>query len=275
MAVVVKYNERGDAEIKSLNGVGISAEERNQAYALDAVTKQELTFLVKRLKKEDALPKQREKGKVEAYWEFGSVLRNILLHSELIKQSEKSFFYESVKYYTELLDAKSLLAEDRSGARNHLDYCFRLSGYPKETALALQWSEWNTLFDSSSINREIRFDEWFRKIIKDNKEFLDRDTLRAFAKILNALIKDIETRDWKTEQLLNCYGGAWKILLKLRSNKLYKQPDTRKKIINAVRNCAKQNKIFFAQLIDGNYSDEEYSEKICDCSIESSRDETI
>lgn len=269
MAVVIKYNEKGIAEIKSLNGVGISPEERSQAFVLDTFIKEEITSLVKRLKKKNALPKEKGRGKVDAYWEYGSVIRKIFLNSDLIKQSEKYLFYESVKYYTGL-HAKNLLAEDRSAARNHLDYCFRLSGYPKETALALQWSEWVFLLDSSSINREIRFDEWFREIIKEYKKYLDRDTLRAFAKILNALIKDIETSDWETAQLLNCYNGAWKILLKLRASELYKQNDTRKKIIDAVRNCAIKNKSFFAQLMNGKYSDEEFAEKICDCCYASS-----
>ena len=264
MAVIVKYNDKGDAEIKSLNGIGIPPEERNQAIALDALIKKEIDALVKRLKKGKAISKAREKGKVDAYWEFGSVLRNIFLNSGLIKQSEKSLFYESVKYHAGLV-AKNLLAEDRSAARNHLDYCFRLSGYPKEIALALQWSEWVFLLDSSSINREIRFDEWFRDIIRDYKEFLDRETLRAFAKILNALIKDIETGDWKTEQLLNCYNGAWKILVNLRASEFYQQSDSRKKVIDAVRNCAIKNKMFFAQLMDGKFSDVDYAEKICEC----------
>jgi hypothetical protein len=264
MAVVVKYNEKGDAEIKSLNGVGIPPEERNKAFSLDALIKKEITALVKRLKKDNALPKARERGKVDAYWEFGSVLRNIFLNSGLIKPSEKSLYYESVKYHTGLL-AKSLLAEDRSNARNHLEYCYRLSGYQKEIANELQWSEWVFLLDSSSINKEIRFDDWFRNIIKQHKEILNRESLRAFAKVLNSLIKDIETSDWNNEQLLNCYNGAWKILLFLRESEPFKENDSRKKLLESIKQCAQQNKNLYAQLLDGKISDDEFAKKICEC----------
>jgi len=214
MAVVVRYDERGNPITRSLSGIGISEAEKEKAYELDNILREKLKGLTKKLISLGIVPKKGSKNKVEAYWELGSVLREIFFESELIIPAEKSFYWLNAKLHT----PKELLTKDRGPHRIHIAYCFRLAGYPKKIALKRKWSEWVYLFDRKSINKEPRFDRWDRTKMEVESAYLNRKNLRFFSQCLNSMLKDIETKDLSDDELVRCYDGAWSLSIKLLQN---------------------------------------------------------
>lgn len=255
MAVVVSYDKKGNPITRSLSGVGISDNERQKAYELDGLLKARLKKLTDRLTLSKMMPKTGSKNKVEAYWELGSVLRKIFFESGLIAPIEKPLYWLNVKLHA----PKELLAKDRGPNRIHVEYCFRLAGYPKEIALKREWSEWVYLFDSPSINKEPRFDRWDEVKIKNEPEYNNRVTIRVFSQCLNAILKNIETSDLTDEELSRCYEGAWLFSTKLlknfseKNNKIFRTSVT-KKIIE------KRN--YVGELIEGALTANQFADKM-------------
>lgn len=216
VAVVTGYDDKGNPITRSLQGPGASREERETAYQLDKLVQTEMERLEKKLKKANISMKSGSKNRVKAYWELGSVLRGIFYDSGLITREERSLYWINARMHV----PKYLLAEDRGPNRIHLEYCFRLAWYPREDALKRKWSEWVYLFDSPSINRESRFEEWDLKAIKRVRAYIDRKSTRLFIQCLNFILKDIETNDLSSAELSNCYEGGWAITQELLNNHL-------------------------------------------------------
>lgn len=241
MAVVVSYDIKKNPITRSLRGVGISESEREKAYELDNLIKVEMKKLTEKLISLKIMPKTSSRNKIEAYWEFGFLLRKIFFESNLIDLAEKSLYWLNVKLHA----PEELQAKDRGPNRIHVAYCFRLAGYPKEIALKREWSEWVYLFDSPSINKEPRFDKWDETKLEREPEYIKRENTRFFAQCLNSMLKDIETNDLADEEMIRCYEGALSLsakLLKEVNNKKFRSHVTGK--INE-----KQNII--GELIDG------------------------
>ena len=102
-----------------------------------------------------------------------------------------------------------LLYKDRGPYREHLWYCFRLGGYPKELVIKMKWGEWVTIFDSSGINQEKRFDRWFKNTLTEQKLLLSREVIRIFAPCVNSVLGNIDIGDLSDDELFNCYDAAW------------------------------------------------------------------
>ena len=255
MAVVVGVNKNGVPEISAVKGLGeITEEEENKAYELDKVLQKALSKLATKLKKSNILGKSRSKNKVEAYWEFGSVLRKIWDLGYVIP-AEISLYWQNVN----LRAPKELLAKNRGPNRVHAAYCFRLAGYPKKTALKREWSEWVYLFDSPTINSEERFDKWDEKKINEGKKYLSRNSTRLFAQCLNSILKDIDSSDLDDEELIRCYEGSWMLAQKILAN----AQDINDKSLKAkLKKVIQNNQIDVAMLMESKVSPEKFSENI-------------
>lgn len=203
MAIVVGHS-KGVPEFRSAQGAGTSESERKRALELDALLKERLAILASRLKK-DGILSSKSKGDVEIYWYFGAELRDIFLNSGLADPRERRYFYMAVRLHAD----KAFLAKDRSPARGHVDYCFRLGGFPKGRALSMKWGEWVYLFDSPGINSEPRFDAWLQRHLERLGEQLSRTAIRCLAQCVNSIVSKIETRDLSDEELFRLYDGAW------------------------------------------------------------------
>jgi hypothetical protein len=204
MTVVVKYDREGKPQYRSAKGVGSTEADRARARQLDDLLKAELTNLRKRLAKSGIL-KRNAKGNVESYWELGSLLRRIFCDSGLIDASEKHLFWLNAQLHV----PEELMAKDRSPNRMHIEYCFRLAGFPKEKAMKMKWGEWVYLFDSPGINREQRFDKWLETKMQNEPNKFSRDDIRILAQSINKLLRNKETKDLSDEQLMRCYEAAW------------------------------------------------------------------
>jgi|ETNmetMinimDraft_16_1059900.scaffolds.fasta_scaffold09745_2 hypothetical protein len=200
MAVVVGDNDRGAREYRSVNGLDISHEEREQADKLDI----SITETLEALKNEFSTgEKSGAREKVSMYWKLGHVLHCLLEEANLVA-AEKPYFFLNVKCRApEMFDAK-----DRGPKRQHFVYCYRLASYPKDTAELLKWSEWSYLFDSSGINSEPRFDSWFSCALTADKCFFDRTKVRLLGKVLNSFFSRMETADLSDEEIVRCYEAA-------------------------------------------------------------------
>lgn len=206
MTVVVKYDQEGKPQYRSAKGVGSTEFERTRARQLDGLLKKEFSSLKKHLSKTGLL-KKNAKGNVDLYWELGSVLRNVFFKSELIDTSEKHLYWLNARLYV----PEELMAKDRGPNRIHLEYCFRLAGFPKDKAMRMKWGEWVYLFDSPGINREQRFDKWLEEKMQNNPNKFSRDDIRILAQSINKLLGKIETKDLSDIQLMRCYNSAWSV----------------------------------------------------------------
>ena len=143
---------------------------------------------------------------------------------------------------------EELLAKDRGPNRLHLEYCFRLAGFPKDKAIRMNWGEWVYLFDSPQINREQRFDNWFETKMRDQPDKLTRTDVRILAQSTNALLGDIETKDLSDEQIERCYDTAWLIKENFRK-KTRELPNNELK--EALKIGIRKNHVIFGEVIDG------------------------
>lgn len=259
MAVIIKYDSEGNPVIRSLRGVGIPDEERERAYKLDKLLKEELEELDKRLKRARVSVKRGSKNKAEAYWELGAVLRKIFFESGLVEAAEMPLFWLNARICT----PKNLRAEDRGPNRIHVAYCFRLAGYPKEYALKREWSEWVYLFDSPSVNKEPRFDKWDQNKMREDSKYLSRKSMRLFIQCLNLMLKGIETSDLTDEELTRCYESAW-LLSKKLLEKFEEEIKNREFKLNVAKKIA-EKQIHVGELMDGALTPKEFVEIIIGC----------
>ena len=255
MAVIVKIDGEGNSLFESVKGLDIPEEDRKSAIELDKLVKKDISRLVKRLKNFKLITDKNTKSKVETYWEFGSVLRKIFFGSGLVNPSEKKLFWRNVILHS----PEELLAKDRGPNRIHVEYCFRLAGYPKKLALKREWSEWVYLFDSPFINSEERFDKWDQNKIENEEDYTTRENTRLFIQCLNSILKDVETEDLNDDELVKCYEGAWSLSKKLTKNFDIREPNKFKiSLKNAIYNQSNST----GQLMDGKITAEDFAKRV-------------
>mgnify|MGYP006157418033 CR=1 FL=1 len=242
MAVVIGQSDSGARIYRSVNGLDVSAPEQESADELDKNIESSLQSLVDELKSAGYLDK---KEKVEAYWRLGN-LTNSLLSTSALLPAEASYFFENVK----LRLPEPLCAKDRGPNRQHLKYCHRLGSYDESTALRLKWSEWVYLFDSSSINREARFDVWFNDTLGKDPGFFDRERVRLIGKVLNTFFNiRYETSDLSDQELKRCYKEAKVLCVEFKNDS---PADIKSKL-----SILKKKRMLIAQIIDGRLFGEE------------------
>jgi hypothetical protein len=235
--------KKGKPQYQSAKGIGSTDADMTRARQLDDLLQSKLTSLKQRLTKAKLL-KKNAKGNVDLYWELGKVLRDIFYDSGLIDPSEKHLYWLNARLHV----PEELLAKDRGPNRLHLEYCFRLAGFPKDKATRMNWGEWVYLFDSPQINREQRFDKWLEVKMQDELDKFNRDDIRILAQSINGLLGDMETKDLSDEQLRRCYDAAWFIKENFRK-KARELPNDELK--EALKIGIKKNHSKFGKVIDG------------------------
>ena len=219
MAVLVsKEHER---RYQATGSVGISQSEREQADRLDAKLKKRLEKLANSLTTKNLMPQKKGKGTLLAYWELGNALRDVTQNkSDFPYEAELPLLWQNAKMYL----PQELLYRDRGPYREHLWYCYRLGGYPKNLVQKMKWGEWVTIFDSPGINQEPRFDQWFEEKLTLQKKTVAREQIRMFAPCVNKLLCNIDIHALSKAELLNCYEATWQIALRWHAKKI-SEPD--------------------------------------------------
>jgi hypothetical protein len=207
MAIIVGKDEKGNYIFGSSKGPGTSEVERNKAIELNDLVRRSMIELAGRIRKLGIASGKNKRSKVEAYWEFGAVIRRIFFESRLVDGAEKKLFWRNI----EMNASEELLARNRGPNRIHVEYCFRLAGYPKELALDREWSEWVFLFDSPGVNSEERFDKWDESKLRANSSYGSRENTRSFIQCLNAILKNVQTEDLNNQELTRCYEGSMRL----------------------------------------------------------------
>lgn len=257
MAIVVSIKENGKFLFQSSKGLEVSEEEMNKAIQLNNLVRKKMEQLFKKLQNSKVVSGNRNRNKVEAYWEFGNILRKIVFDSNLVDPSERKLLWQNVRLHA----PEGLLAKDRGPNRIHIAYCFRLAGYPKKLALKREWSEWVYLFDSPFVNSEERFDDWDKNKIEKEKNYTSRENTRLFIQCLNSVLKDLETKDLNDDELIRCDEGSLLLSKKLLENsKPKKIDDFKNKLKEGIR--TQSNSI--GQLMDGKISADEFADMIID-----------
>jgi len=193
---------------QSLGSLGSTQQDRSRADKLDKVLEQRIKRLLKDLKRTGLTPEKAGKGSAAAYWEVGRALRDVADNEKLLDRAELPLFWQNAKIYI----PAELRYRERGPYREHLWYCYRLGGYPKELADKMSWGEWVTIFDSTGINQELRFDGWFKTKLSEQQEHVGRSWIRMFAPCVNAMLGNIFTHDLSERELFPCYEAAWRIV---------------------------------------------------------------
>lgn len=190
---------------QKIGAIGTSQSEREQADRLDARLEKRVIQLVKRLNDKGLMPKKQGKGCLLTYWELGRALCEVAESDDFPHKAELPLLWRNAKMYL----PKKVLYKKRGPYREHLWYCFRLGGYPRKLAQKMKWGEWVTIFDSSGINQEKRFDDWFNHTIAKQKGLVSRELIRIFAPFVNTMLCNIDISDLSDGELFNCYEAAW------------------------------------------------------------------
>jgi hypothetical protein len=196
---------------QSLGGLTSTAQDRNKADRLDRLLEKGIKRLTTDLKKNRLMPRKAGQGRTRTYWEVGRALRDVADDSNLLERAELPLFWRNAKLYL----PEVLLYRDRGPYREHLWYCYRLASYPSELASKMSWGEWVTIFDSTGINQEPRFDTWFKTKLSQWQESLGRSWIRIFAPCVNAMLGNIYTYDLTDVELFSCYEAAWQVVREL------------------------------------------------------------
>jgi hypothetical protein len=203
MAVLIKKSPH--KVYQSVGGIEVSDSEREQADRLDSFLENEIKALVQLLTNKKTMPDKKGKASLDAYWELGRCLRTVVESDCFVQKAELPLLWINAKSYI----PEELIYKERGPYREHLWYCFRLASYPKELANKMNWGEWVTIFDSSGINQEPRFDKWFNGKLSKQKDKVEREEIRIFAPCVNAMLGNIDHLELTDNELYNCYEAAW------------------------------------------------------------------
>lgn len=206
MAVLIRKSP--NRVYQSVGSIEVTDRERLQADNLDALLESEIKALIHLLTNKNIMPDKKGKGTLEAYWELGRSLRTVVDSEYFVELAELPLLWVNAKLYL----PEELLYQDRGPYREHLWYCFRLASYSKELAHKMKWGEWVTIFDSSGINQEPRFDEWFNDILARN-DVIERDKIRLFAPFVNTMLGNVDHSELTDPELKNCYTASWHLML--------------------------------------------------------------
>lgn len=250
MTVIIKYDQEGKPQYRSAKGIGSTEVERNRAQQLDAILKKSFFGFKQHLIKNGLLDSDTS-GNVKLYWELGDILRKIFYESGYIDPSEKHLYWLNARLYV----PEELLAKDRSPSRIHLEYCFRLAGFPKEKAIQLNWTDWTDFFDRPGINREVRFDKWLEKKMHEEPNKFSRRDVRMFTLIIHQLLKNKATSDLSDEQLKRCYDSAW--LVKENFIKKFNKPT--KELKEALKLSIQKHYTKLGNVLDGNQEPSDFA----------------
>ena len=193
---------------QTFGGRGSTQEERERADLLDQLLEKRIDRLVKRLEKDKLAPEKAGKASVATYWMLGQALREVASNEDLFNQTELPLLWRNAKMYL----PETLLYKDRGPYREHLWYCYRLGAYPRKIAVHMNWGEWVTIFDSTGINQEPRFDTWFVTKLSEKGDRITREQIRIFAPCVNAMLGNIDIHDLGNTELENCYEACWSIM---------------------------------------------------------------
>lgn len=258
MAVLVaKHPQR---RYQSIGSLGVSVKEQERADRLDKNLEKSIKNLEKYLSNKGLMPDKKGKGSIEAYWELGRCLNNVANSDDFENIAELPLLWRNAKMYI----SEELLYKERGPYREHLWYCFRLGGYPKELVMKMKWGEWVTIFDSSGINQEKRFDNWFKQILSQQKALLSRKIIRMFAPCVNAMLSNIDIGDLSDAELFNCYKAAWHLAF-MCVDKENTIPEI-KPIRKAVQKSIENNLGILDSVMEGTMSSYEYAITIIDSS---------
>jgi len=207
--VAVLVRKEPERRYQKIGAIGTSQSERDQADRLDARLEKRVIKLVHMLNDKGLMPKKQGKGSLLTYWELGRALREVADSDDFPHKAELPLLWRNAKMYL----PKEVLYKQRGPYREHLWYCYRLGGYPRKLVQKMKWGEWVTIFDSSGINQESRFDRWFQQKLSNQKDRIERTQIRMFAPCVNKLLGDIDVNDLSDCELFNCYEATWQIAL--------------------------------------------------------------
>jgi len=205
--VAILVRKEPERRYQKIGAIGTSQPERDQADRLDARLEKRVIKLVDTLNDKGLMPKKQGKGSLLTYWEIGRALREVADSDDFPHKAELPLLWRNAKMYL----PKEVLYKQRGPHREHLWYCYRLGGYPKNLVRKMKWGEWVTIFDSPGINQELRFDQWFEEKLSLQKKTVAREQIRMFAPCVNKLLGNIDVNELTNSELFNCYEAAWQI----------------------------------------------------------------
>lgn len=254
MAVLVK--KIPERRYQKIGPVGITQPEREQADRLNDLIENKIAEVINELKEKKLMPEEKGKGSLETYWVLGNMLYSVAHSKDFPILAELPLLWQNTKLYL----PESLLYTNRGPYREHLWYCYRLGSYPKQIAKKMKWGEWVTIFDSTGINQEHRFDEWFQQKLNLLKFEIERDHVRMFAPCVNCILKSIDIPALSKKELFNCYEAAWVIAINWYNHKLKDETylDGREKIQKTIE----ENFVLLDQVMDGRINAQLFASKI-------------
>lgn len=179
MAVVLKYNEKGEPLVETYGNIA-NKQDRKNARALHDQLKYAIPKIESDLVEEGLLPKTGN-PKIgtanEIWWEVGNRIAKEIDDNPLIKSSDWNVIWDAI----ELHCSKRIKKAPRGKKRKHVHICYRYSKFPKDKALKIKWPEWADYFGKPTLSKDSRADIWIKENI-DKVTKLNRDAFRGMTK---------------------------------------------------------------------------------------------
>jgi len=257
--VTVLISKEPNRIYQSLGSLSATQQDCSKADKLDHVLEQRIKRLLKDLKRKGLTPEKAGRGSTAAYWEVGTALHDVADNRKLLDKAELPLFWQNAKMYI----PAELRYRERGPYREHMWYCYRLGGYPGELAGKMSWGEWVTIFDSTGINQELRFDGWFKAKLSEQQEHVGRSWIRMFAPCVNAVLGNIYTHDLSESELFFCYEAAWQVVGEAHTLK-HKRGDKGNYFVGRreLQASIKSNMALLGAVMEGTLSAADYARKI-------------
>jgi len=211
-AIITEKNPGGNIKTQRSDPFPPTPQLEAKAKALDAYLCKRIPEIEKELIKtkllDERIPrsgKQKRGGKVLLWYALGQRLRAICEEQGITGLRERRWLWEAIAN----IHASERIKRARRGrARNHFEYCYRLSQFPIEFAMRLNWSEWVYFLDSRTVREEQRVDEWLKTLVRQG-ELINRRMFRLFAQNLNKRIQNLDTEVLPKDELFEMYDKIW------------------------------------------------------------------
>lgn len=210
-AIVVQKYADGSVETMRSTQHPPSADLELRAKELDKYLRSKIPGVERQLIAESLLAaeipeKAAKPGNVSLWYALGSELSKICKKYRIQGKRERRWLWEAIY---NLHATNRIKRAQRGRTRNHFEYCYRLSQFPKLVAEHLNWSEWVYFFDSLTVREEPRADKWLASKAKKTPD-IDRRLFRRFTETLNRTIKKLDTSVLEDSELFRIYDDIWR-----------------------------------------------------------------
>ena len=149
---------------------------------------------------ENELAKEYGKSVLYKYY-LGKCMADLLEKYE-ISYSDRKKFWDEIK---DLASEDDRAERGDSTRRTFYEQCYVLSQINLDTVNKLNWRQWQSLLDRSTVHEDPRIYEWIGNLSKK----INGDAWREFEKVLNLYLKGKDTTVFENDELFEIYDSLF------------------------------------------------------------------